>query len=425
MRSQTIAADALPQRPDVLGVPYYVRGLALGISAYFIGVHLWTWIFMFGTFLGGRSDFRQLYTAGYMVRTGHKHQLYDYNAQLRYQNEVVSQAEIPLPFIRPAYEAWIFAPLSVLAYSSAYLLLLTINCGLVVICYCMLRPDMQNLAQIYPWLPAAIFLGFLPLAAALMQGQDSILFLLLLTISYRLLTSQWEFYAGLVLGAGAFKFQILIPIALLFFFWRRWCFFVGVLSTSLLALLISIATVGSEQTTIYVRSLIGFNDASGLSDLLRYPISPTLMANIHGLVTGIGEFVPLQRIQVLTLVLSLAVLAVLAFRQPARDAFFVAIPAGALVSYYLLIHDLTILLLPLLVMLNRNIIAGSRRIQIAATLMFVAPLCISYSAEHFYVVTLPTGLFLWSLLTDQRSTSAPYGTRDAAAHSFASRGAGG
>src|SRR5215471_8618436 len=61
--------------------PYYVRALALGLPAYLIGVHLWTWVFTVPIFLGGRSDFRQLYAAGYMVRSGHAHELYDYEAQ--------------------------------------------------------------------------------------------------------------------------------------------------------------------------------------------------------------------------------------------------------------------------------------------------------------------------------------------------------
>src|SRR5437868_11154044 len=209
-----------PPPPPKMVIPYYVRGLALGISAYCIGVHLWTWVFMLGTFMGGRADFRQLYTAGYMLRTGHAHELYDYHAQLRYQNEVVSQAEIPLPFIRPAYESWLFAPLSWFSYRSAYLIFLVINLGLMTFCYRILRPQMNHLAEVYAWLPGAIFLGFLPLAATLMQGQDSIVFLTLLIASYLLMADQRELRAGLLLGIGAFKFQILIPIGLLFLLWR-------------------------------------------------------------------------------------------------------------------------------------------------------------------------------------------------------------
>ena len=82
--------------PGKVVAPYYVRGLSLGVPAYLIGVHLWTWVFMLPTFLGGRADFRQLYTAGFMVRSGYASQLYDYDSQHRFQNALVSSANIAL-----------------------------------------------------------------------------------------------------------------------------------------------------------------------------------------------------------------------------------------------------------------------------------------------------------------------------------------
>src|SRR6266849_685405 len=104
------------RRPPSFETPYYVRALAMGFSAYLIGVHLWTWIFMFSVMAGGRADFRQLYTAGYMARSGHAAELYDYNSQTRFQNAVVSEADVTLPFNHLAYESLLFAPLSLLSY---------------------------------------------------------------------------------------------------------------------------------------------------------------------------------------------------------------------------------------------------------------------------------------------------------------------
>jgi hypothetical protein len=416
-----MSATAQDLRP--VTVPYYVRGLVLGISAYFIGVHLWTWVFMLSTFWGGRADFRQLYTAGYMVRTGHAQKLYDYDDQLRYQNKLVSRGEVPLPFIRPAYEAWIFAPLSVLSYRCAYLIFLAANAGVLLFCYRLLRPEMNNLAKVYIWFPAALFLGFLPLAAALMQGQDSIFFLALLFAAYRLLADERSFLAGLVLGLGAFKFQLLIPIGLLFLLWRKWRFCAGVLITSTIACAISILTVGTAQTNIYIRSLVSFSDSAIMpANVLRYPISPTLMANLHGLVTGVASsFTPARWIQLLTLILSAAVLVAAAFRRPQtpRDALLIALPISVLVSYYLLIHDLSILLLPLVLTLNRNIFLGSRRMLIAAALIFVSPLCISYSVEHFYLVVLPVALFAWTLPSHLQTKFPSYPGNERTQHSYA------
>ena len=48
--------------------------------------------------LRGRADFRQLYAAGYMVQTGHRHQLYDYDSQKKVQDALVSQEDLACGF---------------------------------------------------------------------------------------------------------------------------------------------------------------------------------------------------------------------------------------------------------------------------------------------------------------------------------------
>src|SRR5258708_5408211 len=83
-------------------VPYYVKGLALGIPIYLVLVHAWIWVLSAPVFLAGRTDFRQFYAAGFMVRTGHAVQLYDYPAQKKFQDEFVSQEAVALPFVSPA-----------------------------------------------------------------------------------------------------------------------------------------------------------------------------------------------------------------------------------------------------------------------------------------------------------------------------------
>ena len=43
-----------------------------------------------------------------MVRSGNAHELYEYDAQLRFQNRLVSPGDIALPFNHLAYEALLF-----------------------------------------------------------------------------------------------------------------------------------------------------------------------------------------------------------------------------------------------------------------------------------------------------------------------------
>ena len=108
-------------------VPYYIRGLALGLPAYLIGIHLWTWLFLLPVFLGGRADFRQLYIGGYMLRTGHAHELYDYMAQKRFEDLLVSPAQVALPVNHLAYEELLFMPFSLMSYRTAYFAFLAFN----------------------------------------------------------------------------------------------------------------------------------------------------------------------------------------------------------------------------------------------------------------------------------------------------------
>ena len=106
----------------------------------------------------GHVDFRNLYAAGYMVRTGHGYELYDSAAQKMFQNQLVSRAEIPLLFIRPAYHALLFAPFSLLPFIPAYFAFFVVNLAILLLSFLLLRPFLANLLRALPSLPVAIFL---------------------------------------------------------------------------------------------------------------------------------------------------------------------------------------------------------------------------------------------------------------------------
>jgi hypothetical protein len=390
-------------------VPYYVRGLSLGVPAYLIGVHLWTWVFMLPTFLGGRADFRQLYTAGFMVRSGYASQLYDFDSQHRFQNALVSSADIALPFNHLSYEALLFAPFSLLPFRAAYFTFLGTNLALLALCYRLLRPGMEKLADIFRWLPAAMFLGFLPVAAALMQGQDSILLLTLLVAATVALQHGRDLTAGALIGFGLFKFQIVLPIALLLLLWRRWRFSAGFAWSAAAVGLISLWLVGLTGAETYVRSLIHMSvGLTSAAEQFRYGISPAAMPNLRGLIFGLAHTrLSAFWLQALTIILSaatlLAVAVIVRRKQWGVDAFLVAITASAIVSYHLLIHDLSVMLIPIALMLNRFIAAEStgnsagRLIARMSALIFIAPVCISYIPGHFYLVSLPLASFLLAI----------------------------
>jgi hypothetical protein len=70
-----------------------------------------------------------------MVRSGHRREIYDYRAQKEFQDAHVSREQIAIPFIRPAYQALLFAPFSLLPFRLAYFAFLVANLATLVVCF--------------------------------------------------------------------------------------------------------------------------------------------------------------------------------------------------------------------------------------------------------------------------------------------------
>ena len=386
-----------------------MQDILLGILPIIFCMQFLAWLTFLPKALRGHADFRQLYVAGYMVRTGHRTQLYDYAAQTYFQNTLVSNDERALPFIRPAYQALMFVPFSLLPYRTAYLGFLLLNLLLLALAFLILQPRLRGLSRVWPGLPPALFLGFYPVALALMQGQDSILLLALLAAALVSLERNRDLTAGALAGVGLFKFQIVVPIVLLFLLWRRWRFVKGFMFSAILVGLLSFITSGWAETVVFVHSLLSVG--AGLPAVpgeINFPLRINIMANLRGLIYGLASLRAPQRwLQVTTLLLSsLVVISVRARGRQQRggDALVLAITAGVVVSYYLFIHDLSILLIPIVLTLDRFISRNGtgepfgRAAAAISALLFVAPMCIFVIPAHFYLVSVLICAFLFVLM---------------------------
>lgn len=368
------AATKLASSNQSLDANPATRAVVLGVTAILIGLPLTGWVFFVVRMAGdGHADFRATYTAGYLLRMGQP--LYDYDTELQAQNQQISIEPVAMPFIHPAYEAILYAPLSFLSYRRAYWIFFAVN--ILVLCgvYWLLAPDLKVLSSVAPLLPMTAVLALLPIGAALVQGQDSILLLLILAVVFaRFRFSANVFISGAILGLGAFRFQLLLPILICFLIWKRWKFVAGFTSIAAVCACISVWVAGFRPY---------FNT---ISNLVSGPYIPTFqplerMANLHGLIGAVGggkDWVVISSL----LVLVIAVIA--GAGKKLREQFAVAITAALLVSYYGLIHDFSILFIPLALLISENSV---RSLGIAA-LGFVTPVLLVFAPEHFYLAAL-------------------------------------
>jgi hypothetical protein len=297
--------------------------------------------------LAGRADFRMLYSGGYSIRTGHGDQIYDDARIAATEAELAGQRGANLPFNHPAYEGLLFALLSILGYKEAYWLFFLLNVVLLLVAMRLLRPAPEWMDQIRAGLPVTAVAGFLPVGICLIQGQDSIVFFFLIAAGYALQKSRRDFAAGMVLGLGMLRFQLVIPLVVLLCFARKWKLLTGFTMTCVAVAAISVAVTEPASWMTYPGYLIAMN--SGLqteSQRLAHGIHLTEMPNLRGLVQLLlGARVPGAALQILTVSLSGLLMAWAVLK---RLPFELLVVIAVLVSYHGLIHDSVLLLLPLL-----------------------------------------------------------------------------
>jgi Glycosyltransferase family 87 len=389
--------------------PHYVKSLSLAIPAVLLGFQISGWAFAMLALQQGRTDFRSQYTAGYMMRSGNAHRIYDYSAQLFFQNRLVVARDMALPFDHLSYEALLFVPFSYLPFRAAYFAMLAFNLVVLALSVRLMRRWTSTLDGIYPWLSFVMAIVFLPTALALMQGQDSILLLFCLVAAFLALEGGREFLAGVLLSLGLFKFQIVLSIALLFLLWKRWRFSAGFSLSAAVLVASSLALIGREAATSYFRLLLSMS--MGLSSTVeqsRLGTPPAIMPNLRGLAFGLlNHRLPMPWIQTVIVVLS-AICVVAAWIGGSRtrkgSSLLIAIPASAAVSYHFHLHDMTILLLPILVWLDQCIQAvphgdlHQRRVAQFGALLFTFPVIFGFAPGHFYLTALVICGFLFVAL---------------------------
>jgi hypothetical protein len=388
--------------------PYYLTAVAMAIPAILIGIQISTWIIFlsFPDAIWTRADFRDIYTSGYMVRSGYAHQLYDHEVQRQFQNQLVSERTSLLAFDHLAYETFVFVPFSYLPYPVAYFVFMAWNAALFVLSFVVIKPFLPGLSVLWKLLPIGIFLGFLPITIALMLGQDSILILALFSLATVLLRKNRDLTAGALVGLAFFKFQIVIPLAFLFLVWRRWRVFAGICLSAVVATAASCLLVGLSGMHNYLKLLTSM---SGDAAHYQYGLITIAMPNLRGLISALIEgAVPMRVSQAITLSISMLLILWVGFAgrmaSRGRAALPIAITAATLVSYHTLMQDLSMLLIPISLALERCVGANlwnraSERLKCyAAAIVLIVPSVAFLFTRYFCITALPVVFLLITLM---------------------------
>jgi hypothetical protein len=306
----------------------------------------------------GDPDFTVFYTAGKILREGRGAQLYQSNEQLAVQGEFARNSDIrrgPLPYIHPPFEALFFLPLTFLSYSRAFLAWNLINLAILFGVSRLLKNSLLSLASIPVWQMVLLGLAFFPVFANFHQGQDAILLLLVVTLSFRALDRDADLLAGCWLGFGLFKYHLILPLALVLTIWRGRRFMLGFAASGSAAVLISLGLVGWKGVLDYPAYAWRVVSQPAFGG-----IPSGQLPSLFGLVAGwpfaqkIGTAVP-----VVVAAGSAALLMIVAsLRKCARDeALFRLCFAGAVMTALLVglstnSYDLSLLVVPLAVIVN-------------------------------------------------------------------------
>ena len=298
-------------------------------------------------------DYRAFHVAGQMARSAPA-TIYSREAQSEAQRNAFGGTQL-IPFFHPPQELLVFAPLSILPFKLSLLLWRLLNVLFVVVAAVLLA-DALGLRRLPTILQAA---ALFPIAFCILQGQDSILLLVILCASFRLLRANLEVAAAVVLSLGLFKPQLPVIIALALLAIGRNKFVLAFAASSAAAVAASFAYLGP----------IGARQLIRCAQLSESMLPIERMPNIRGLLARFaGDF---HLLTLLLAVVCLAAFFLLWRRARSLDfAFASSICIGSIVAPHLFSQDLSLLVVPIAIMARH----WTRRETLMLAPLYIAPI---------------------------------------------------
>ena len=314
---------------------------------------IWFW-FKPMVFCATKSDFSCFYRAGRMVIAGDGARVYDLAAQRDYDRRLGTSfvdgqgRQFSLPFVFPPYALALFAPLSRLPYRSAEFVWYVLNAGMLLALPFVLR---RSLASSDKTIATQLFAPvlFVPAVLALMQGQTSILLLLLFAMAFAALDEGNDTLAGFLLAFALLKPQLMLAPLVALVTWRRWRTLTAFFWTSIALAGVSVAIVSWSAAWHYPHAVIEFNRMAGAFGGEHPESMPNLRGLIYILLHRSVSEAALARITIALSIVPLVPPALLLRRRSStvfEAGYSLVMVVSLLVSYHAYLHDTSLLLLP-------------------------------------------------------------------------------
>ena len=344
-----------------------------------------------------KTDFSLTYVGARIVHQGLGSRLYDIDFQKQVRNSLFAHPN-PLFFEHPPFEALLLSPWAALPFQTAYLLWGFFNATVWLLMILLMRAYFPVPREDLGY--TALWLLFAPLGVALFQGQPSLLLLAVYSLVFVFLRQGKEAFAGAILGVGLFRFQFVVPFALIFLFRKKWRFIGGFCVAGFVWSVLSLLTTGWRGLVGYVTFLLAIgNNPQNLSFG-----SAVDMPTIHGFLYAIiGHRISSTILTVLVIAVSTALLYWIArtwaFSRTSEDLMYAAAVTGSLLSgSHMFTHDLSPLMIALLILVaNYRAFAQSAwRVLTLCTLVvfWIPPVYFVLVALHMLYLMCPALLLL-------------------------------
>jgi hypothetical protein len=343
-------------------------------------------------------DFAGCYSAGFISRHSGTASVYDVQRQIQAQRALTGRNQLFL-YAYPPIHALLFAQLARFPYLTAYIIWGFLDIALWTLFVCLLRPYAPIPRDPLHYLMLCFL--FLPAWATVVLGQNSLILLVLYTLTFICLRHRHEYWAGVFLGLGLLKYHLVLPFALILLLRGKWRVIAGFGVAGSVLVALSFAAAGTAGMLDFLHLVLEI--AKGPANPAYESFSPRhIMPTVWGLFAALlGRYVSLLWIKILAALTCAGMVVFTAWRWQREERaqgddtlgpmFAAALAVSLIVTPHIYSYDLTLMLLVMLLMFSSSRwttdASWRRLLTLAAVLLYVPlyPLLFAHGASFLLV----------------------------------------